>query len=509
MNEQLPHTPNECAFEFGSLRLICNNDDGTWSATARDFSIVRACAKFKSSVLSVSSTDFTVHETAQTDDSVIFAHRGHPSLDASFIQIFKQNGSFLTCDIRLIGDFFDTCSVFPLCAEIVFSHGVSFLYTLRDNAAMPKFLTSDQIGETTVGYGSAVFSDEETGDTLVVGLKHSDIFDGAFRFDFNNDTPHGFCAEYIKKSAHDLREDFPCLALGVFSDFCDGISSFASLFGRDSLDNNEEKVVPTFKILQLDDDSDGTSTLALAEKLREAWTDVSVCTKDDIDNISEHTVHDILKRHTVCFWKSRIHSPLVLSDDMTETEARYRTTAAVVAGNGILLKGKISDSQDSTNETFVKLLCNTDVAYVAQFGGEFIPHGRFSTRQYAEVYRLSADGALYLAVFNSEDTARTMCHELDGYLPDGVVYSAVELWSGTEHPMDGGTLTHELGAGDAALFRITPMAGNEQTLAEEPASPNGKPDLLSLLVCGAASLGILAAAAVLYGKRKNEPPKKE
>ena len=127
----------------------------------------------------------------------------------------------------------------------------------------------------------------------------------------------------------------------------------------------------------------------------------------------------------------------------------------------------------------------------------------------AEAYHLLITDELYLAVFNCEKNEAEIRYDLAGHLPAGMLFTAAELWRSEEALMDGTVLTYTVPAEDAALFRITPLVAASETV-EKPAAKDQKKDLLSLLVCGAASVGIIAAAAVLYGKRKNDknPPAK-
>lgn len=500
VNEKLSGISDE--IEIGNLHLFCDTNDGTWSVGGKSFNITGACAKIKTERDTVSVTDFVIHETERTDDFVIFMHRGHPELDISLIQTFKQNGAFLSCTAQLVGELPDVREIIPIFAELDLpnnEHDTIFLSIPHDGTELSEFVTLDK---TAVGHGVAAFVNKKTDAGIVIGFDKNDCFDGVIRLSAGEGISHGFSAECIPQQT---RECNSRICIGEFSDWRDGMNAYAANFMRDFL----TECTPKVEITDRSENGDTPENIIrFAEKVREVWTEVSI--RKNTKTERELTANDILCRQTAYFWKKHSPTPMVLSDNVTERGARYRMTAAVVGENGIVIGDELSDIDDNEEKTkrLTELLCNTDVAYAAHIGGRFVPHGRFFERRFAETYRLSEDGALYLAVFNSEDTDRTMRHELAGYLPDGLLYLAVELWSGDTRQLEGSVLTHELSAGDAAIFRITPMAGNEQTLAEEPASPNGKNDLLSLLVCGAASLGILAAAAVLYGKRKNDPEKK-
>ncbi len=229
----------------------------------------------------------------------------------------------------------------------------------------------------------------------------------------------------------------------------------------------------------------------------------------------DNTKH-VLSYLTACFWEGELYpypdpDHLVVwgrDGSVTEGEARCRVTSGAISGTSFLVGDDLSDIADNSQkqERILKMCGNADIVSVAKLGRMFTPYEVHADERCADAYWLMADGALYLAVFNFAKTAAEVRCDLAERLTTGTVFSASELWHGTEVPMEGTVLTHTIPAEDAAVFRITPIVEKEaETVSEEPAVPNAAKDtamdLLSLLVCGAASAGILAAAFV-YGKRK-------
>ena len=233
----------------------------------------------------------------------------------------------------------------------------------------------------------------------------------------------------------------------------------------------------------------------------------------------DNTKH-VLSYLTACFWEDKLYSypdpdHLVVwgkDGNVSEGEARCRVTSGVISGTSFLVGDDLSDAADipEKHERMLKMFGNADIIAAAKLGRMFQPFAfPDANARCAEAYRLLADGELYLAVFNFDRAEKEIRYDLAGHLPAGMIFTAAELWRGGEGLMDGSVLTYTIPAEDAALFRITPLVGASETL-EKTAAKEQKKDLLSLLVCGAASVGIIAAAAVLYGKRKNDknPPSK-
>ena len=231
----------------------------------------------------------------------------------------------------------------------------------------------------------------------------------------------------------------------------------------------------------------------------------------------DNTKH-VLSYLTACFWEEELYpypdpDHLVVwgkDGDVTEGEARCRVTSGVISGTSFLVGDDLSDAAaiPEKHERILKMFGNADIAAAAKLGRMFRPFTLpAANERCAEAYYLPANAELYLAVFNFDETEKEVRHDLAGYLPAGTIFTAAELWRSEEGLMDGTVLTYTVPAEDAALFRITPLVGASETLAKPK---DQKKDLLSLLVCGAASVGIIAAAAVLYGKRKNDknPPSK-
>ncbi len=229
----------------------------------------------------------------------------------------------------------------------------------------------------------------------------------------------------------------------------------------------------------------------------------------------DNTKH-VLSYLTACFWEDELYpypdpDHLVVwgkDGDVSEGEARCRVTSGVISGTSFLVGDDLSDVTDNAQkqERITKLFGNADIVSTAKLGRMFRPYEVHADSRCADAYWFEEDGVLYLAVFNFAKNETEIRCDLSGQLPSGTVFNAVELWNGNEVPMDGTVLMHTLPAEDAAVFRIIPMADGEETLSVEPAEEprDSKMDLLSLLVAGAASLGILAAAAVVYGRRKND-----
>ncbi len=226
----------------------------------------------------------------------------------------------------------------------------------------------------------------------------------------------------------------------------------------------------------------------------------------------------VLSYLTACFWEEELYpypdpDHLVVwgkDGSVTEGEARCRVTSGAISGTSFLIGDDLSDAAEipEKHERMLKMFGNADIIAVAKLGRMFKPYNIPADGRCADAYWLSEDGELYFAVFNFSKSETEIRYDLAGHLPEGTVFTAAELWHGNEGLMDGTILTHTIPAEDAAVFRITPLVGRAETVSEQP--QKDKMDLLSLLVCGAASVGILAAAAVLYGKRKNDknPPGK-
>ena len=229
----------------------------------------------------------------------------------------------------------------------------------------------------------------------------------------------------------------------------------------------------------------------------------------------DNTKH-VLSYLTACFWEDELYpypdpDHLVVwgkDGDVTEGEARCRVTSGAISGTSFLVGDDLSDVTDNgqKQERITQMFGNADIVSVAKLGQMFRPYEVRADERCAEAYWLEKDGILYLAVFNFHQSEAEFRYDLAAQLPEGTVFNATELWRSAEVPMDGTVMTYTLPAEDAAVFRIASIAGAEETLSVEPAEEprDSKMDLLSLLVAGAASLGILAAAAVVYGKRKND-----
>ncbi len=233
----------------------------------------------------------------------------------------------------------------------------------------------------------------------------------------------------------------------------------------------------------------------------------------------DNTKH-VLSYLTACFWEEKLYpypdpDHLVVwgkNGSVSEGEARCRVTSGAISGTSFLVGDDLSDAAEipEKHERMLKMFGNADIAAAAKLGRMFCPFALpDSNGRCAEAYRLLANDEFYLAVFNFDKTETEIRYDLAGHLPAGTIFTAAELWRGEEALMDGTVLTYTVPAEDAAFFRITPLVGASETL-EKPAAKDQKKDLLSLLVCGAASVGIIAAAAVLYGKRRNDknPPSK-
>lgn len=233
----------------------------------------------------------------------------------------------------------------------------------------------------------------------------------------------------------------------------------------------------------------------------------------------DNTRH-VLSYLTACFWEEELYpypdpDHLVVwgkDGNVTEGEARCRVTSGAISGTSFLLGDDLSDAADipEKHERILKMFGNADITAAAKLGRMFRPFTLPATgARCAEAYHLLINDELYLAVFNFDKNEAEIRYDLAGHLPAGMLFTAAELWRSEEALMDGTVLTYTVPAEDAALFRITPLVAASETV-EKPAAKDQKKDLLSLLVCGAASVGIIAAAAVLYGKRKNDknPPAK-
>ena len=226
----------------------------------------------------------------------------------------------------------------------------------------------------------------------------------------------------------------------------------------------------------------------------------------------DNTRH-VLSYLTACFWEEELYpypdpDHLVVwgkDGSVTENEARCRVTSGILSGTSFLIGDDLTDaaSVPEKHERLLKMFGNADIIAVAKLGHMFRPLAVKAGERCANAYWLCENGELYLAVFNFETSETDIHCDLAGYLPAGTLFTAAELWNGTEALMDGTVLTHTVPAGDVSVFRITPLVGASETIAEKTPKDQKK-DLLSLLVCGAASVGIIAAAAVLYGKRKND-----
>lgn len=216
----------------------------------------------------------------------------------------------------------------------------------------------------------------------------------------------------------------------------------------------------------------------------------------------------VLSYLTACFWEEELYAypdpdHLVVwgkDGSVSEGAARCRVTAGVISGTSFLIGDDLTDaaSQPEKHERLLKMFGNADIIAAAKLGRMFRPYDVRAGQRCADTYWILEGDELYLAVFNFEKSETEIRCDLTGCLPAGTVFTAAELWRGAEGLMDGNVLNHTIPAEDAALFRITPLVGASETLPQK----DQKKDLLSLLVCGAASVGILAAAAVLYGKRK-------
>lgn len=500
----------ETVFSAGSLSLSCDTKSGVWSlSSVKDGTvsprIVCAHTAFEWNGMIVSSDRFDIHKVEQIADTVTLTHCGHPSFNGTVTQSFELHEDYLTTVVYLEGDVRSVCRVAPLMVSdggLGAEKSTVFLAPADDTSVSRPSRTDELEGSFVGREAAAVWNDDGCG--VAIASLGEDTKRTVFRLDAFGGTPRGFIVlcptDFSSFTDHApngrSRICSERVYLGAFSDWRYGLLSYSDVLHPRNSTTGCGTALPPF----------------LREQLGELWGSISVTGDTSVAAAAEPDAHELLTRQTNTFWRERSPRPIRLwREGEAETSARFRMTAALLSGRGLLLTDELSDlTEDSPKyERILGLLGNPDVAYAAELGRCFVPNEPSSVALHTNVYSLRTDDALYLAVFNNDKSAITFECELSRQLPEGSVYNAMELWSVTEAIMEGTSLTYLLGAGEVALFRIAPIAGNVRTLNEVPTDPAAKTDLRSLLVCGAASLGILAAAAVLYGKRKNDPGKKE
>lgn len=171
---------------------------------------------------------------------------------------------------------------------------------------------------------------------------------------------------------------------------------------------------------------------------------------------TEYTLNSV----TYGFWEQKLYEytdpdHLVVwgkDADATEAEARSRITSGVISGTSFLTGDNFinpSGNKDEAQARFMKMLANKDIIRVAKTGKIFNPVITDVKNRTANIFKLEADGRLYVAVLNYKDKNAAFDIELDGKK-----YNATELWSGNQQTAEG-TLKVELGSNDAALYELT------------------------------------------------------
>lgn len=509
MNERSKDTieAGEAVFSAGSLGLSFDTKSGVWSlSSVKDGAvsprIVGAHVAFEWNGVIVSSDRFDMHTVGRTADTVTLTHCGHPSFDGTVTQSFELHEDYLTTVVCIDGDVRNVRRVAPLMVSdggLGTEKSTVFLAPADDTSVSRPSPTDELEGSFVGREAAAVWGDDGCG--IAIASLGEDTRRTVLRLDAFGGTPRGFIV-LCPTDDSSFTDHAPngrsriCserVYLGAFTDWREGLLSYSDVLHPAGGTTVCGDALPP----------------SLREQLGELWGGISV-TGDTA--VAEPEARELLTHQTNTFWRERSPRPIRLwHEGEDEVSARFRMTAALLCGRGLLLTDELSDLTEATPkyERILSLLGNPDVAYAAELGRCFVPNEQSQAFLHTNVYSLRTDDALYLAVFNNDRSEITFECELSRQLPEGSVYNAMELWSVTEAIMEGTLLTYLLGAGEVALFRIAPIAGNVQTLNETPTDPAAKTDLRSLLVCGAASLGILAAAAVLYGKRKNDPGKKE
>lgn len=134
------------------------------------------------------------------------------------------------------------------------------------------------------------------------------------------------------------------------------------------------------------------------------------------------------------WWLDRVYqyndADHVVLRDVSEGENRARITSAVITGLLITGDDFSADAPDDAKKRAIASLTNADVNAAAQ-GNSFRPVEGSGEKSENQFIHIDANGDLYYAVFNYEDSDITVNIPLNRIVPDkSKQYTAKELWSG-------------------------------------------------------------------------------
>ncbi len=233
---------------FGSEEafLVLDTANGIWSFASYGTGILRdARAECAIGGRTVSSDEFTVHRIEADGDRVSFLHENHPSFPGAMTQTFllRPGSASLLTEVSVSADAgVETNHIAPVSVGkggIGGEHGV-FLRIPYDNDMWvePEFTEIRKISGTAVSYEVGAFMDPFSGAGTVFGSVEHDrwktglILEAKFgdteRFEVaggiadsgtRDNSPHGTLTGQTVKS--------PRIYVGLFSDWRDGMESFA------------------------------------------------------------------------------------------------------------------------------------------------------------------------------------------------------------------------------------------------------------------------------------------